>query len=473
MTINDIKEKFNNLIQNTTFRKYGVFFCLGILLTFLIGLTKEDKEPLTLQELAEKNRTASVFGIESDSEEISENQVKGVLEEMKSTFTEKERSLEQKDKERQAKLDQLLENYQKQQSEVFELKRQLEILSRGSANQFANPGTQAPATAQGIVQGESIPRPLDTSNSQLVYRQQTQIVTPEPISFDNDVIRTITQRKVTRVKESGVVEVMDAHSSTISGNTIKTVNDGSKNKAAPNNPRVNDTDNGEFTLAMGSIISGTLLNGVAAPTGVNASNSPIPVLLRVKREAIMPNNYVLDIRECHMLAEAAGSLADERVQLRAVGISCITNDGQALEKPITAYAVSDDDGMAGIRGTLVERSRDMVINTMVAGFFSGFSEAAAPNQVRSVNTTPSVDTLWETQNMNKFVGSGMMKGASDSLDRLAGYYMSMVEQMFPVIELTPGIQVDFIVQRGMTLNLDPQNKQEIANNQTPSQRQGM
>ena len=47
----------------------------------------------------------------------------------------------------------------------------------------------------------------------------------------------------------------------------------------------------------------------------------------------------MDVRECHMLASAAGELSSERVMMRAEAISCILNNGQAVEKNITAYAV--------------------------------------------------------------------------------------------------------------------------------------
>ena len=471
MALDSVNEKIGEILKETKYRKPLALVAVASFITMLIILSRSDKETMTVQQMADQNRTESVFGIKDSSEEITESEVRGVLDEMKANFAEKEQQLKEREALANKQLQEVLESYQNQQSQMFELKKQMDALMK---NRGRNTTRVAEVDERGrpIQEGEMYAngQPLNeqypNSNPNVVYRPQMQVVTPEPVEFDNDVIRTITQRRVTRVKENGVVEISRNESSTLSANSMKRVGDIDQSKNTPNNPRVNDQDNGEFTLSMGSIISGTILNGVAAPTGVNASSQPIPVLMRVKREAIMPNHFVLDIRECHMLGEAAGSLSDERVQIRAVGISCITNDGQAIEKDITAYAVSSSDGMAGIRGTVVSRSGDMIMNTMTAGFLSGFAQAAAPRQLNAINTTPEADALWQQQNINQFTGSGMLTGASDALNRLADYYMSMVEQTFPVVELTPGIQVDFIVQRGMTLNLDPSNNQ--AANQSSS-----
>lgn len=472
MAIDSINEKLGEILKETKYRKPIALVAVASVITLLIILSRSDREPMTVQELSDQNRTESVFGLKDSSEEITESEVQGVLDQMKASFAEKEQALKEREALANQQLQEVLESYQNQQTQMFELKKQMDSLmkNRGRGNnrvaQVDERGQPLPNQQDMYANGQPVSEPYQSSNPNVVYKPQMQVVTPEPVEFDNDVIRTITQRRVTRVKENGVVEVTTNKSSTLSANSTKKVGDVNRSNDAPNNPRVNDQDNGEFTLSMGSIISGTILNGVAAPTGVNASSQPIPVLMRVKREAIMPNHFVLDIRECHMLGEAAGSLSDERVQIRAVGISCITNDGQAIEKDITAYAVSSTDGMAGIRGTVVSRSGDMIMNTMTAGFLSGFAQAAAPRQLNAINTTPEADALWQQQNINQFTGSGMLTGASDALNRLADYYMSMVEQTFPVVELTPGIQVDFIVQRGMTLNLDPSNNQ--AANQSSS-----
>jgi conjugal transfer pilus assembly protein TraB len=181
----------------------------------------------------------------------------------------------------------------------------------------------------------------------------------------------------------------------------------------------------------------------------------------------MANNFTLDIRECMMLGEAIGEIASERALIRATAISCITEDGKAIEKNINAYAVSSSDGLAGVRGTLVERSSQAIINSMAAGFLSGFADAASPQQVTALNTNPSATSAWQDQNIDQYAGAGMMKGAGNAMNKVADYYTAIAEAMWPVIEVPAGIEIDFIVQTGMTLQLE---EKEPAAQAAPTQR---
>jgi conjugal transfer pilus assembly protein TraB len=439
--IDDFKEK----LENPKIRMALVMGTVVVIGFSYMKLTaKEDKPSWSTR--METNKVESVFGLSESSEKIQQDDLDTVVKGMRRDFTEKEEALEQREQKLLGEIDKVQQSYNQQQAQMIELQNQISLMLRGQGMARASSSNGQPQLPnnqqQSRIEGESVAQRSDPYQPNIVYRAPTQIVTPETINFDNDVIRTITQRKITQVRENGIMEVTDNQMSTISANNMKTKGEAKNKSKSDNNPRVNDKDNGEFTLSMGSLISGTLINGAAAPTGVSSS-------------------FTLDIHECHMIGEAVGSLSDERAQIRAVGISCITEDGQAIEKSIMAYAVSSTDGMAGVRGEVVSRSGSMIANTMTAGFFSGFAEAASPKQVGSLNTTPQADTLWQSQNLNQFAGAGILKGASSSLDRLSDYYMSMVEQMFPVIELLPGTEIDFIVQKGMTLNLNPEIKQEV------------
>ena len=44
--------------------------------------------------------------------------------------------------------------------------------------------------------------------------------------------------------------------------------------------------------------------------------------------------------------------------------------------------------------------------------------------------------------------------ASSAMERVASYYLAIAEAMWPVIEIPAGIEVDFLVQKGMTLQLN-------------------
>lgn len=399
-----------------------------------------------------KKPKSAIFGMSQSSENMSVADTEDIIERINAEMAEKERDFDLKTKAKEKENAEMQQQLQTLQNQFFEMQNQLKAQQTTHAK-VKSAGNHD--TARGVIQGSEQQVELINTQSNLVRKSQTNILTQRP-QIQGKVIRTITQRKVREIRESGVVEEKDVVVSSLSEKNTR-VNQSGGNKKDNKKKDVDSNkvgSNGEFTLAMGSIISGTSINGVAAPTSIGRQNNPVPVLLRIKREAVMPNYYTLDIRECHMLASAIGELSSERVMLRAEGISCITEDGQAIEKNITAYAVSSTDGLAGVKGTIVSRTKEMLSNSLLAGFVGGFAKAATPNQVRSVNTEPGATSIWESAKVDQYAGAGILQGGASAAERVADYYMSMVEQTWPVVELLPGIQIDFIVQKGMTLKLE-------------------
>ncbi|MEO3684504.1 TraB/VirB10 family protein [Shewanella vesiculosa] len=287
--------------------------------------------------------------------------------------------------------------------------------------------------------------------AQIVERPQTQIITRQPLVKGN-VLRTVTQGKVRSVKETGHIEEQDVSMVTVSENS-QTVQNDSKVDNGVNPNKVDDKKYKSTWLSAGSILTGTLINGVDAPTsGGQQSKMPMPVLIRLKQEALMPNNYTLDIRECVVIGTSIGDLATSRAFIRAEAISCITEDNEAIEVPLMAYAVGRD-GKNGIDGTLVSKSGNLMGNAMTAGFLSGLSDAASPQAVNVVNTSPSEKSLFQSTNWASMGQSAALNGASTSFDMIAKYYLEMVDASWPVVEVLGGREVDFIVQKGLALKI--------------------
>jgi len=468
MNVDTIKDYMN---ENPTAKKW-IIIGVGILAMWaLISMFSDDgKTPEQIQQERIAKQEKSYFGVENDLNEYDKSQAKDIVESMRVKMAEQEQDFELKDKQRQDELKKLQESQTQLTSQIYEIKQTMEaILKNGGArNNRADTVQAEPVNSQYQVQGdERLYQGANGSQGQQLQRRQTEIITAAS-EAEGNVIRTITQRSVREVEQSGKVSVKDIEVSRLSERTQE-VNDSRKKSQKPKlGNGSNNQNSGEFTLAMGSIIGGTLINGVAAPTQVGSQENPVPVLLRVKRDAIMPNFHSLDIKECMILGSAIGNLASERANVRAEAISCITEDGKAIEKNITAYAVSSSDGLTGIRGTVVERSGKAIVNSMAAGFLSGFADAASPQQVSALNTSPTATSAWQSQNLDKYAGAGMMKGAGNAMEKVAEYYMAIAEQMWPVIEVPAGIEVDFIVQKGMTLQLedavDMSQTSEVASN---------
>ena len=207
-------------------------------------------------------------------------------------------------------------------------------------------------------------------------------------------------------------------------------------------------------LPSGSIISGVLLNGIDAPTSQGARRDPFPVSVRVKKDAILPNHYSANVKECFMLVSGHGDLSTERAFLRGNSISCITNSGDTIETELRGYIVGED-GKAGLRGRLVSKQGALIARSMVAGFFSGASQAFNVSPVPVLNTSSNNSGQQEYQRNYSpdLVEGAAAQGASQALDRVAQFYIDAAEQIFPVVEIDVGREVDLILTQG--LNMSP------------------
>ena len=212
----------------------------------------------------------------------------------------------------------------------------------------------------------------------------------------------------------------------------------------------------EVFIPAGSILTGVLLNGLDAPTGKKAKKEPMPVLFRIKKEAILPNRFHVDVRECFLLAAGFGDLSAERAYFRGETFSCVRQDGGVIEVPMNAYATGED-GKNGIRGRVVSKQGALLAQSMMAGFLRGFSDAFGRNQIPVLMTgglgSLSGTTPFQSAFSAQSTEGGALKGAGYAMERLSHFYMDMAEEIYPVIEVDATRQVNFILQKGTALKL--------------------
>lgn len=218
----------------------------------------------------------------------------------------------------------------------------------------------------------------------------------------------------------------------------------------------------EVYLPAGSILSGAIITGIDAPTGSGARKDPFPVLLRVKKEAVLPNRFRADVRECFLIASAFGDLSSERAYMRAETISCVRDDGAVIETGMDAYA-SGEDGKAGVRGRLISKQGAILARSLMAGFMQGVSEAFSVRQVPSINVTGSgsssggsgkvVSPVYEQAFSSQAMQGAAIGGTGKALERIADFYLEMAENLYPVIEVDAAREIDFVVKKGVQLKL--------------------
>lgn len=208
-------------------------------------------------------------------------------------------------------------------------------------------------------------------------------------------------------------------------------------------------------LPPGSIITGTLISGMDAPTGQGARQDPFPALLRIKHEAILPNRFRADVRECFALLGGYGDLSSERAYLRGETFSCIREDGKVLEAKFEAYAVGED-GKAGLRGRVVSKQGQLLLKSMAAGVLQGFSSAFSNTPVPTLSLTTDDSNnkqLYQQAFSEEALQSSAVSGVGLAMDRLAQFYIDQAEGMYPVIEIDAGREVEIILVSGGRLGI--------------------
>jgi conjugal transfer pilus assembly protein TraB len=212
------------------------------------------------------------------------------------------------------------------------------------------------------------------------------------------------------------------------------------------------TEPGSVYIPAGAILKGVLINGIDMPTGQNARKDPVPALIRVKHQAILPNRVRADLRECFLLVGGFGDLASERAYLRGETFSCIRNDGGVIEIPIDGYAVGED-GKVGVRGRVVSKQGVLLAKALQAGFLQSFSQIFNRMPSIPVNTGTGTDLQFQSMLTPQALSAASAQGVGGAMDRLANYYLDMAEQLLPVIEVDAGRGAEFILNRGVSMKL--------------------
>jgi conjugal transfer pilus assembly protein TraB len=239
------------------------------------------------------------------------------------------------------------------------------------------------------------------------------------------------------VPPSGIVSITLAD--TASGPAAKPGTDAAVKASAPRDTR-RYIPSGAFTRAL-------LLGGLDAPTGGQAQRNPQPVLLRLMDNAVLPNQFRSKVKECFVVGAGYGDVSSERAYIRTESLSCITRDGTAIDVPVKGY-VAGEDGKAGMRGRLVSKQGQILANALLAGVASGigqaFTQSATTMSISPLGTTSTVDPAKQLQ-------AGLGTGVGKALDRLAQYYITLAEKVFPVIEIDAGRTVDVVLTQGIAL----------------------
>jgi len=199
-------------------------------------------------------------------------------------------------------------------------------------------------------------------------------------------------------------------------------------------------------LPPGSFVKGILLAGVDAPASLSLQQTPYPVLIRMTDYALLPNDFITDLRACVIVGSAYGDISSERVYIRSESLACLREDEElfSINIDLKANAVGED-GKLGLRGKVVSKEGQMIGKALVTGFISGISDILrSANRVTWYPFADWEDRVRSPSLQESFEAAGL-GGVGKAADLLAKHYIDMMKRIYPVIEIEAGREVTLIV----------------------------
>ncbi|EPR7483864.1 TPA: TraB/VirB10 family protein [Vibrio parahaemolyticus] len=428
--------------------RYGAIAVVLLTIISFIAFNTEDMntggaEGATVA-VEKKKKVEANFFTQAGADEIDQGRMDEIYDLMEEQLAEREKAIDDREEEMRMMEGRLLQELETLKFAQNDLKRELEIQKTASdeirkqtapvQNTFAPPATTVAPTQQ---------QPQQPVTSTVPMANAVETMMPRVIDRKRVGIRTINgQGDHFKDSQGNVIDQTPEHKK-----PKEEVVREEPQKEEPKEPV-------EMFLPAGSILSGVLITGMDVPTGNSVMRDPFPSILRIKEEALLPNNFTADIRECVIVASAVGDLASRRAYLRAEAISCVTEEGKAVEANLSAFAVGPD-GRNGIPGRLVSKNGEAAMKSAWAGFLGGLADLAGTSSLSiSDNETGAFGVFQSAEAMQTLAGSAALQGAGDAMERLADYYIEIAEQMKPYIEVNPGQSIDFIIQRGSSLRLE-------------------
>jgi conjugal transfer pilus assembly protein TraB len=223
-------------------------------------------------------------------------------------------------------------------------------------------------------------------------------------------------------------------------------------------------------LPAGAFAQAVLIGSVDANCGVSSTSDPKPVLLRILENGTLPNNFKSKLKRCVAIGASHGDLSSERVYIRLERMSCIDKrTGEVIETDVAGY-IAGEDGKAGIRGEVVDRSGALIARAAVGGFFGGISQFMQGSIMNQQLSQLSKETDGKAIFNMDALKQGGVQGVGSALDKLSDYYIKRAEQLQPVIQIAAGRTVDVVFTHGAKIG-SQSTKENVRSSSTSEEEQ--
>lgn len=193
-----------------------------------------------------------------------------------------------------------------------------------------------------------------------------------------------------------------------------------------------------------------VLVGVDATVGVNAQADPKPVEFRIVGPAYSASHggrrLSTNVEGCIVNGAAVGELSSEKVYVKLQKMTCPDGVGRVAVANVQGYLAYK--GKAGVRGRVVSREGDLIMQSLLAGIAGGFGRGFSANANSKLRTI-GIGSTDQTLSGEEILTGGLGQGAATAADTVSDYLIERAEQYQPVIEMPTGIEVELVFLNGV------------------------
>lgn len=217
--------------------------------------------------------------------------------------------------------------------------------------------------------------------------------------------------------------------------------------------------NASMYLPAGSYSKAVLTSGVAASTSTVSQGNPQPVVLRLVDNGNLPRGFKSRIKDAVLTGGCYGDISSERVICRLETMAWVEGDGTTVEKKVEGWVIGED-GRAGLRGQVVDRSGEVVRESFGAGILSAISNFIKFEATSSVYPVSPYGVTNALSGKDVLQGAAA-SGAGNAFDKLAEFSIRRAEQMQPVIMIASGRVVDVVFKSGVDLSPEASGEMKV------------
>ena len=191
-------------------------------------------------------------------------------------------------------------------------------------------------------------------------------------------------------------------------------------------------------LPVASSAEVVILTGLDAGASSESQNDPQPVVLRVQSDATIASidgKGFYSLKGCKIIASAYGEISSGRVMIQPTRISCVDlSNKRMVEAKINAF-ITDFDGVSGVRGKVEHNDDALIAKSVILSTVAGISNSVSSSTTLIPNIASGMPSSAVVENS---LSSSLSKGVSSGLDVIVERQAKELDNIFPVIYLTPG-----------------------------------